>query len=511
MRTGVLILMLAASLARPEAADKAAGFTQVEEMRAAVRAHLAQERFSAATWGVAAVSLETGETLLSHNDGKLLKPASNAKLFSGALALDRLGPDFRFQTSLHAENAPTPEGVLEGDLVVYGRGDPSFSARFHGGVFGQSLPPLVALMKQAGIRRVRGRLIGDETYFAGPRQGSGWAWEDLQHYYGAEVSALTFQDNTIDLLITPGAAEGDPCKIETKPSTRFLEFVNRAKTVPAGQPGWVSIHRPVGSRVAYLTGRLPVGADPEPEAVATPDPALWMMTQLREAMLKEGIVVEGVVGTRSWLDEGAPSDIGKLKELGVHSSPPLSEILPMMMKPSQNQYAQLLLLQVGRRVAAEAAPQSSTEAMGLAELRRFLAEVGIPAGQERLEEGSGLSRGALVSPAAILKLLVHMDRHPHREVFLNSLPVGGVDGTLRNRFTEEPLKGNVRAKTGTIKYVNTLSGYLATAAGERLAFSIMLNAYSPPAGAPPARQDLDEVARLLASLAVKTSPAPAAP
>jgi len=511
MRTGVLILMLAAALTRPAAGDGAAGFARVEDLRAAVAAHLGQERFSAATWGVAAVSLDTGETLLDHNAGKLLKPASNAKLFSGALALDRLGPDFRFQTTLYAENPPTPEGVLERDLIVYGRGDPSFSARFHDGVFGQSLPPLVALMKQAGIRRVRGRLVGDETYFAGPRQGSGWTWEDLQRYYGAEVSALTFQDNTVDLVITPGAAEGDPFKIETKPATRFLEFVNRAKTAPAGQPGWVSLHRPVGSRVVYVTGLLPLGGGPVLEAVATPDPALWMMTQLREAILKEGIVVEGVVGTRSWLDDGAPTDTGKLKELGVHSSLPLSEILPQMMKPSQNQYAQLLLLQVGRRVAAEPAPQSSTEAAGLAELRRFLAEVGIPAGQERLEEGSGLSRGALVSPAAILKLLVHMDRHPHREVFLNSLPVGGVDGTLRNRFKEEPLKGNIRAKTGTINHVNTLSGYLASAAGERLAFSIMLNAYSPPAGAPPARQDLDEVARLLASLAVKTNPAPAAP
>lgn len=511
MRTGVLMLALALWMASPRVSSAELSFSSVEEVRSAVEAHLAQERFAAATWGVAAASLETGAVLVEHNAGKLLKPASNAKLFSGALALDRLGPEFRFETTLLAEAAPGPDGVLEGDLIVYGRGDPTFSNRFFDGEYGRSLPPLVEVMKRAGIRRVRGRLIGDETYFAGPRQGAGWMWEDLQYYYGAEVSALSFQDNAVDLVVTPGAAEGDPCRIETRPATRFLEFINKTQTAPAGQPQWVEVHRPIGSRVVHVNGRVPLGAGPALEAVAVADPALWMMTQLREAMLLEGIVLEGGVGTRSWLDEGGATDIAKLRELGVHTSRPLREILPKMMKPSQNQYAQLLLLQVGRRLEAGAGRRNTTESLGLAELRRFLSEVGVPPGQERLEEGSGLSRGALVAPAAILKLLVHMDRHPQREVFLDSLPVGGVDGTLRNRFKEPPLKGNVRAKTGTINYVNTLSGYVASAAGERLVFSIMLNAHSPAGGAPSAREDVDTVVRLLAGLAVKTGPAAAGP
>ena len=470
-------------------------FTNRADLQSTLRAHLAQERFAAAAWGVKVISLDSGETIFEHDAHKLLKPASNAKLFTGAAILDRLGPDFRIKTSIYAAARPEKSGTLKGDLILYGRGDPCFAERFNGGSYSNILKPVVDAIAAAGIKQIKGDLVGDESYFRGPPFGTQWTWDDLQQYYGAEFSALTVQDNVVDLILQPGDRIGAPCEIVTLPNTTYLAFSNRTVTVEADSRRRVSIYRPVGENVVYVSGWMPLGGSNLVDAVSVHDPARWFVTLLKEALARRGIKVTGEARTMNWLDRQiSPLILDDLVELGFVQSAPLRTILSRMMKPSQNLYAHLLLLQLGSHWTTPPMPEQTTEDVGLSEMAAFLKKSGVREGDALLEEGSGLSRGTLVTPNSIIALLRHMRGHEHFETFRASLPVAGVDGTLRNRMRNTAAAGNVRAKTGTLRYVNTLSGYLTNKVGENLAFSLLLNNYDGDA----ARAALDKLVVTLA-------------
>lgn len=501
----LLLVGTCGSLA-PAAAEagKPAAAETLPELQRRIAGHLAQPRFAAAQWGVKVLSLDTRATLFETNASKLLKPASNAKLFVGALALDRLGPDYRIRTSFLARARPGPDGAVHGDLIVYGRGDFTLAARFNDGDHARSLEPAVAALLAAGIRRVDGDLVGDESYFRGPPFGSSWAWDDLQNYYGAEVSALTQEDNVVDLVFKSGARPGDPCEVTAKPPAPFLTFVNRSHTVAAGGPRRLSLYRPLDSNTVYVSGSLPAGTN-WTDAISVHHPALWFVTRLKETLERRGVGVSGRPRTVNWLDREADRpDPAGLVEVASIESRPLSEMLPKMLKPSQNLYAQLLLLQVGRRVPDN--PAETTEETGIAQLNRFARETGIRTGDLYFDEGSGLSRSALVTPNAIVQLLVYMDRHRAGRMYREALPVAGVDGSLRSRMKGTAAEGNIRAKTGTIACVQTLSGYVTTASRERLAFSFMLNACDDPGHS--ARDDLDPLAVWLAEFKGRSSASP---
>ena len=493
----LLLLCLPLSGLLAESTNPPAPIATLAELQTRLSEHLGRPRFAAALWGVKIVSLDSGKTLFEHNAGKLLKPASNAKLFTGALALDRLGPEYRIKTSFYAVARPGSDGTLHGDLIVYGRGDPSFAARFNGGDYGKSLEPLVAALIAAGVKRVEGDLIGDESYFRGPPFGSSWTWDDLQEYYGAEVSALTQEDNVVDLLIKPGAKAGAPCLIMTQPDTDFLSYINRTRTADRGGQPTITLYRPPGANVVYVSGRLPVGTN-HTAAASVHNPALWFVTRLKQALKQRAITVSEKPRAISWLDrEEHPVDVTKLVEIGSAESRPLPEIIGKMMKPSQNLYAQLLLLQVGARSQKQEDRSQTTEQAGLAELQRFAAKAGIQRGELLFDEGSGLSRRSLVTPNAIVGLLRFMGRHRQAELYREALPIAGVDGSLRSRMIGTAAERNVRAKTGTMGGVNSLSGYVTTAAGERLAFSLMLNAYDED-GKSSVKRDIDSIAVMLA-------------
>ena len=460
--------------------------------------HVFQLRLSAAALGVKIVSLDTGKTIFDHHAHKLLKPASNAKLYTGALALDRLGPEYRIKTSLYAAAKPTDDGTLEGDLIVYGRGDPSFTARFHDGDYLKPLTTLLDALVAAGVKRINGDLVGDESYFHGPPLGESWTWDDLQEYYGAEVSALTIQDNVVDLAFRPAAEVGKPCQISTKPTTDYLTFINRTTTITNGGKRSISLYRPLGENTVYVHGSLPLGGADQAEAVAVHQPARWFVTLFKEALAKRGTTVTGKLRTVNWLDrEASPVDYAKLVEIAAVESRPLSEILPKMMKPSQNLYAQLLLLQVGATQNPKL-ETGTTEEAGLAELNKFLGEIGLKRGEVFLQEGSGLSRTALLTPNATVTLLQHMTKHRHADVFRDALPIAGVDGTLRSRLKGTLAEKNARAKTGSLGFVSTLSGYITTAANERLAFSIMLNNYHATDATHSGHAEVDALVAMLA-------------
>ena len=493
----LLFVLWALAPAKPGQTTRASPVKTLAELRTRIAEHLAQPRFAAAAWGVKIVSLETGATLFQTNAAKLLKPASNAKLFTGALALDRLEPEYRIKTSFYSTARPDDEGILRGDLIVYGRGDFSLAARFYEGDYAKALEPVVTALAAAGLRRIEGDLVGDESYFRGPPFGSSWAWDDLQNYYGAEISALTHEDNVVDLIFKPGARAGDPCEIITKPLTSFLTFVNHSRTATTRGHRQITVYRPPGENTVYVSGSLPPATN-WTDAVSVHNPALWLVNRLKEALEMRAIAVTGKPRAMNWLDrEADPLDFGKLNEIASVQSRPLSEMIGHMMKPSQNLYAQLLLLQVGTRIEKPDDKNQTTEEAGIAELNRFAREAGIKSGELVFDEGSGLSRSALVTPNAIVQLLAFMSRHRAGRVYREALPVAGVDGSLRNRMKGTAAERKVRAKTGTIDRVHTLSGYLTSAAGERLAFSIMLNNYQADSKYS-VKEDIDPMAVMLA-------------
>jgi D-alanyl-D-alanine carboxypeptidase/D-alanyl-D-alanine-endopeptidase (penicillin-binding protein 4) len=476
----------------------------VAELQQRLAEHLGQPKFAAALWGAKVVSLDSGKTVFEHNPGKLFSPASNSKLYTVALALDRLGADYRIKTSLYARAKPTRAGTLEGDLIVYGRGDPTLNARLRGGSIYGALEPLVSALTNAGVKRIAGDVVGDESYFRGPPYGSGWMWDDLEYYYGAEISALTINDNTLEVVVKPARRVGEPCQLSLRPATGWLTLSNRTETVEKGATRRIRFYHPPCQNLIYVSGRMPAGDAGSTNEVTVHNPAGLFACFFKEALERRGIMVTGRARSVNWLDrEAQPVAYEKLVELGGVESLPLRDVAREVQKPSQNLYTDLLLAHVGERSReADASSRVTSEELGIRALNRFLAEVGIQRGQTIFEEGSGLSRDNLTTPSATVALLQFMNRHKWAQVYLDALPVAGVDGTLRNRMKGTPAAGNVRAKTGTLRWASSLSGHVTTAAGERLVFSLMVNRYQ---GAQSVRGDLDAVAVLLAGFTGRTT------
>lgn len=530
-RVLLLATLVLVQLVSRSFAQKAA--TTVAELQKQLSDHLAQPKFAGAMWGVKVVSLDSGEIIFEHNAQKLFSPASNSKLYTMALALDRLGPDYRIKTSLYAKTRPSRGGTLKGDLIVYGRGDPTINARLHETNIYKALEPFVGALANAGVKRIDGDLVADESFFRGPPYGSGWVWDDMEYYYGAEISALTINDNTFQLTVKPGRSVGAPCELAVSPalpetpitlrmvgekgaehnlrSSRrapragsgqpYLFLENRTRTIAAGARRHINLYRPIEQNVIYVSGEIPADDAGYVEDVTVHNPAGIFIAFLREALARRGITVSGNLRTVNWLDrEKAPVNWEELTELGAVESLPMRDILREVQKPSQNLYTDLVLAHVGERARKSDTPASRTsEELGIDELNRFAREVGINSGDLQFEEGSGLSRNNLTTPNATITLLQFMSRHKFADVYLEALPIAGVDGTLRNRMKGTPAAGNVRAKTGTLRWANSLSGHVKTASGERLLFSIMLNRYHNTDANRTARAEVDAIAVMLAS------------
>ncbi len=509
LQTFSFLLIAALSLGLnglPSVHAQTKSFTSPDQLKQELEKFVQQPRFASSQWGIQIKSLDTGTQVFEHDSQKRLKPASNNKLYTGALALDELGPEYRIVTSVAAKKKPSSNGSLNTDLVIIGRGDFSFSSRFHGGDYEAALRPLIDAIVATGIKRISGDIVADESFFRGPSFGNAWTWDDLQYYYGAEVSACTYQDNTVDLSLSPGKKLGAPATIRLKPFTPLLQFINRVETAATNARASISVTREPGSNLVTITGQLPLGGKAVEEATTVPRPALWFAQAVKDALIKRGVSVKGDVRRITADDNtGSLTMQDELIELTRVSSPPMRELVKQMMKPSQNLYAQLLLLQVAARHADHTKDLSATtEDIGLRRLNAFMQKIGVPRNDVLIEEGSGLSRGALVTSRATVKLLEHMAQHPYKDAFLDSLPIAGKDGTLRLRMKGTVAEGNAQAKTGSLRYVNALSGYVTNRAGERFVFSLLSNAHVAPANGPTARNDLDQIVVWLAESEFKT-------
>src|SRR6059058_1533073 len=474
-------------------------------------------------FAVKIVSLETNQIIYEQDANKFVRPASNMKLYTVATAFDRLTPDFHFITSVYAKEKPE-DGKVKGDLIIYGRGDPSIAARFNNGDYFKGINDLADRIVAAGVKRIKGDLVGDESYFNGAPLGSGWEWDDLTWSYGAPISALSINDNAIDLNVKPSDRIGAAVTYTTgPPSASFLTIVNRATTAERGSRSALRIYRGLGANTLELSGTLPLGDAGWVGGVAIPDPALAFISMLRDALTKRGVKIDGRVRTvssqtgasimpssfvaavQSTADAGRMSALTAPIEIATLQSPPFSEVATHTLKPSQNQYTELILRTLGRTQpsnAADSGPGRDDEERGLEIVRNFLRQAGVGENDVALSDGSGLSRNDLISANTTVQLLTFMSKHKYFAQFRDALPIAGVDGTLRTRMRGTPAEGNVRAKTGSLSSVASLSGYVTTAAGEHLVFSMMLNNY--PDAAAVRRDSIDAIAILLASFTGKS-------
>jgi D-alanyl-D-alanine carboxypeptidase/D-alanyl-D-alanine-endopeptidase (penicillin-binding protein 4) len=506
----LLSFSFAAVAQQPKSAPATAPKT-LAELQTRIQEVLAKPELAPAMIGIKVVSLDNGRVLFEEHADKLLRPASNMKLYTVAAALDRLSPDYRFVTSVYAATRPDSYGVVRGDLTIYGRGDPSIAARFNNGDYFKGIDDLATRIVAAGVKRVEGDLVGDESYFVGPKYGAGWNWEDLTWYYGAEVTPLAVNDNALDLFIKPGPAVGQPALITTGPPDPLLTIVNKVITSAKGMKREFSIHRGLGENTITITGSIPLEDRGYSGGIGISHPALLFVYLLRSSLTQKGVVITGKSRTTGEAQPAMISGVpvtgtnGSLQnEIATLQSPPFSMIASQTLKPSQNLYTELILRTLGKMTPPPASTSilnQTSEELGLEAVKSFLKTVGIRPEALSLDDGSGLSRNDMITAEASVQLLTYMSKHRYASVFRDALPIAGVDGTLRNRMKGTPAENNLRAKTGSLSSAASLGGYMTTAAGERLAFSIMVNNYPRDLDARAAC--IDPIAVLLASFTGK--------
>ncbi|GIH78699.1 D-alanyl-D-alanine carboxypeptidase/D-alanyl-D-alanine-endopeptidase [Planobispora longispora] len=419
---------------------------------------LEDARLTPARAGVVVRSAASGEELYARDRGKILTPASNAKLVTSAAAAEILGLDFRFTTSV-LSTGRRAGSALAGDLYLKGTGDPTMLA--------SDYDALAARVAAAGIRTVTGRLVADDTWFDAVRLGTDWSWDDEPYYYAGQISALTASPDTdydagsVIVSVAPGSAAGRPAKVSTTPETDYLKIDNRAVT---GAETDVLVERQHGTNTVLITGTV---ADPYDEWVTVNDPTGYAASLFRAALGRHGVRVLGRTARGA-----APSGAATVAE---RRSMPLGELLVPFMKLSNNMHAEILTKSIGREVSG-----AGTWSAGLAAITSFAQANRMPT--LRMRDGSGLSRVDGLTPGGVTGMLLALRSQPWFDTWYGSLPVAGeadrmVGGTLRSRMRGTPAAGNVRAKTGSLTGVTSLSGYVTGADGEPLVFSIMINQY----------------------------------
>jgi len=434
------------------------------------------------SWGIVVHSLDRNERLFELNARNLFVPASVAKLVSVATAAEAVGWDYRFETTLRA-TGPTTAGILRGDLIVVGSGDPSI-----GGRAGDDLSGFVAAVKGAGITRIDGRVIGDDDAVEEPRPQLSWAWDDLGYTTGALFGALNVAENRTLVTVTPGSVEGAPTSLGLDARASTQRVVNRSVTGSAGSSQLLWPEQRPGEPFLTVAGSLPSDSRPVQIHTSAGNPTLWFASVLRAGLLESGIEVTGEAVD---VDDVEPApNRSEAAVLYTHRSRTLGEIAQPLLKESINLYGEAFMrLNTDRGVF----PTSDAALEGL---RKRLRSWGLPDESYQLVDGSGLSRRNAISPDALLLVLQRMHDPSEESPFMRALPVAGVDGSLEGRMKGTAAEGSLRAKTGTMSNVRSLAGYATSRAGEHLAFVIVVNNFE--GSATEATQAIDAMAVRLA-------------
>lgn len=465
--------LLPACVAQPVAVSTPAPApTASHDLVAAVDRLLDVAPLNRATTAVHIESLADGRVIYSRSADTRVMPASALKLVTAAVAAERLGWAYRFETRLET-SGPIVDGVLHGDVIVVGSGDPTINAQdlrtaplFES--WGRSL-------REAGVTEVAGRLVGDVQAFVEEPLGAGWAWDYLTDTYAAPSGALSYNENLVAVRIRAGDKPGDPASVILAPVGHGLLVENEITTSAPGGSASVSFERLPASSSLTVKGRIPAGSPDVVRATTVTDPTMFFLGGLRAALVAQGIRVTGESIARGTAADG-PSDERQL--VAIHRSLPLSSIVAQMLKVSQNYYAEMLIKAIGR-TASDAGRVGST-ASGQRVVREVLEEWKLPVDSLVMYDGSGLSRYNYASARLLTDVLRRMWNDPrHRGPFVAALPVAGHDGTLGSRMTDA-LGRRVQAKTGTIANVRSLAGYGQTANGDRIVFAMIANHFVAP-------------------------------
>lgn len=499
-----------------------------------IKALTVEPPVAGAHWGVSVTTLD-GKPLCAVNEGQLFRPASNNKMFTAAAALALMGPDKRFTTSVMAEGE-LAGGVLKGNLKLVGGGDANFGS--HETPYVEPAKPAVPTSPETatmadieeladqvvakGVKAITGDIVGDDTFFAWEPYPVGWGIDDLQPGYGAPVSALTIHDSEIEIDVMPGAKLGDAAIVTALPDVPYYVMTGTTTTIAKlTDPHRAQIHldRPVGSRQIAVSGEAVLGAATAKSDLAIHDPAEYAALALKGALERRGVKVGGgAVSEHSTASKtvpgidnsqaqaivktvlanpsdacphGAPS--ATLSVLATHQSPTLADDVKFTLKESQNLHAELLMRNVGVAIGCDYRSSG-----GLAIVKAYLTQIGIAPNDLVLYDGSGLSGHDLVTPRSLTQLLVYATKQKWGGTFKVSLPTGGVDGTLSNRFLPpSTLTGKVLAKTGTLGESRDLSGYLTAASGQTVIFSVLVDNHLPSGGAD--RVAMDRIVEVIAS------------
>jgi D-alanyl-D-alanine carboxypeptidase/D-alanyl-D-alanine-endopeptidase (penicillin-binding protein 4) len=440
---------------------------------------IAESEFSYARWGISVIRINDGSSLYQRNADQLFTPASNMKIYTTGVALDLLGADYRWRTSVYAGAQPDANGRVQGDLILYGRGAPDLVARGKDESRG-SLTKLADDLYARGVRSVSGNVIGDESYFRGDPLGDGWQWSDLQWYFGAEASALSVNGNEIDVNLVPAAKAGDAPTVRTSDTEGYATVENRLAAGGRAERSTIGLHRGLSDNNIEVWGEFTPGSRGFGARLSVHNPALWAAKLFAATLKARGISVAGqAIARSSRLPQSQRFNPTQSVELAFVTSEPLGKIATETNKESVNLNAELILRTLGRERGEMAAlPEAigrerGDDETGLAVIRVWLGRAGIPTSRIALHDGSGLSRLDLVTPEASARLLRALAKTSSATVFKESLPIAGRDGTLGGRL--KTTTDRVFAKTGSLTYDNSLSGYLTTSSGEIWAFSIMCN------------------------------------
>jgi serine-type D-Ala-D-Ala carboxypeptidase/endopeptidase (penicillin-binding protein 4) len=483
----LLLPLLLTPTVRAQEASPLRSAAAVPTITARIDAALAAPGLKNGIAGVLVKSLKDGRTLYEKNSDTALMPASNMKLLTATTALARLGPEFRYPTTVYGTGRIEADGTLTGDLYLKGTGDPSLDS--------ERLKRLAEELKAKGVRRFHGRLVADASRFDEQTLAEGWPWDNEQFYYQAQVSALNCDANVILVEALPAPGVGDPVQVRIGGAngkalgladTRYVTIIVRATTDPAvsaapagtaasASGNTVRFQRRRASNEIVVSGALALTDAPVTRVITVEDPALFTVTRFGELLRVVGIETpkDGLRVAKGTIPVGTPPLLEQRSE-------PLSVLVSRFLKTSDNLYGECLLKTLG----AEKGTRGSWDG-GARVVQDFLQEAGVETGGLYIADGSGLSRRNTVTPRLLAGLLAYAEsRFPEatKAAFMSALPVGGVDGTLRSRFKGTAAENNVRAKTGTVFSVSGLSGYVTTKSGERLVFSILLNHFAGAGG-----------------------------
>jgi serine-type D-Ala-D-Ala carboxypeptidase/endopeptidase (penicillin-binding protein 4) len=461
----IAIFILAAFLAPVLTLESRASSLETIQMK--IAKFLNRPGVRSARWGIQILDPESSSVLLEVNPDKTFLPASVLKVITTSTALEKLGPDFLYRTGVYTNGVLEQDGIVTGDLILVGRGDPNLMDPYGELLEKPVFLELAEKLHQMGVRKIQGDIIGDDSYFDSRSEGKGWISRDLKSLYGAPINALCINNNVVWIHVRP-TKYNHSVSVSIEPHTSYFRIRNRGITGSARSKRSLSVRLIPGTNLITVSGVLPSTKN-HSQYVLLERPGETAATMLRDELRKQGIAVTEGVGVIHTGDVAADAR-QSWNLLAEHQSPPLIRALEIINKRSQNLHAEMLLRTLGAEFKG-----SGTNQAGLQTVREYLVETGIDSGKIQLDDGCGLSRENLLTPRFQTSLLQFLSTRPYYDLFRNTLAVSGTDGTLRNRLSATEVRGSIHAKTGTLNGVTALSGYMTTRSGRNLIFSIFAN------------------------------------